>query len=155
MEFVRPDLAPDVLTTTAVYRLKEGEEALVAGWPIARQHPKGQEGTVFVTIEDEEGDVQLILWPTVFARRRRQLQSRIILARGVVSRWDGPHQPGRLGPAGHRPAGVPCPPPTTGTDSPLMVSPEPVERLRTSPTLCRREKEQSKGPAWKDKAFAE
>ncbi len=89
MEFVRPDLAPDVLTTTAVYRLQEGEEALVAGWPIARQHPKGQEGTVFVTIEDEEGDVQLILWPTVFARRRRQLQSRIILARGVVSRWDG------------------------------------------------------------------
>ena len=89
MEFVRPDLAPDVLTTTAVYRLEEGEEALVAGWPIARQHPKGQEGTVFVTIEDEEGDVQLILWPTVFARRRQQLQSRIILARGVVSRWDG------------------------------------------------------------------
>ena len=89
MEFVRPDLAPDVLTTTAVYGLEEGEEALVAGWPIARQHPKGQAGTVFVTIEDEEGDVQLILWPTVFARRRRQLQSRIILARGVVSRWDG------------------------------------------------------------------
>ena len=89
MEFVRPDLAPDVLPTTAVYRLEEGQEALVAGWPIARQHPKGQEGTVFVTIEDEEGDVQLILWPTVFARRRRQLQSRIILARGVVSRWDG------------------------------------------------------------------
>ena len=89
MEFVRPDLGADVLTTTAVYGLEEGEEALVAGWPIARQHPKGQEGTVFVTIEDEEGDVQLILWPTVFARRRRQLQSRIILARGVVSRWDG------------------------------------------------------------------
>ena len=89
MEFVRPDLAPHVLTTTAVYRLGESEEALVAGWPIARQHPKGQEGTVFVTIEDEEGDVQLILWPTVFARWRRQLQSRIILARGVVSRWDG------------------------------------------------------------------
>ena len=89
MEFVRPDLGRDVLTTTAVYGLEEGAETLVAGWPIARQHPKGQEGTVFVTIEDEEGDVQLILWPTVFARCRRQLQSRIILARGVVSRWDG------------------------------------------------------------------
>ena len=89
MEFVRPDLGRDVLPTTGVYGLEEGAEALVAGWPIARQHPKGQEGTVFVTIEDEEGDVQLILWPTVFARRRRQLQSRIILARGVVSRWDG------------------------------------------------------------------
>ncbi len=89
MEFVRPGLSREVLPTTAVYGLEEGAEALVAGWPIARQHPKGQDGTVFVTIEDEEGDVQLILWPQVFFRRRRQLQSHIVLARGVVSRWDG------------------------------------------------------------------
>ena len=27
----------------------------MAGWPVARQHPKGQDGTVFVTIEDETG----------------------------------------------------------------------------------------------------
>ena len=89
MEFVRPRLSRHVLPTTAVYGLEEGAEAVVAGWPIARQHPKGQEGTVFVTIEDEEGDVQLIVWPQVFARRHRQLQSQVILARGTVSRWDG------------------------------------------------------------------
>ena len=89
MEFVRPGLGRDVLPTTAVYTLEEGAGALVAGWPIARQHPKGQEGTVFVTIEDEEGDVQLILWPQVFFRHRRQLQSQVILAQGTVSRWDG------------------------------------------------------------------
>ena len=89
MEFVRPRLGRRVLPTTAVYGLEEGAEALVAGWPIARQHPKGQDGTVFVTIEDEEGDVQLILWPQVFFRHRRQLQSQVILARGSVSRWDG------------------------------------------------------------------
>ena len=89
MEFVRPGLGRHVLPTTAVYGLEEGAGALVAGWPIARQHPKGQEGTVFVTIEDEEGDVQLILWPQVFFRRRRELQSHIILAQGTVSRWDG------------------------------------------------------------------
>ena len=89
MEFVRPGLSRKVLPTAAVYGLEEGDEALVAGWPIARQHPKGQDGTVFVTIEDEEGDVQLILWPRVFFRHRRQLQSHIVLARGTVSRWDG------------------------------------------------------------------
>ena len=89
MEFIRPGLGRNVLPTTAVYDLDEGAEALVAGWPIARQHPKGQEGTVFVTIEDEEGDVQLILWPQVFLRKRRELQSQIVLARGTVSRWDG------------------------------------------------------------------
>ena len=58
-------------------------------WPIARQHPKGQDGTVFMTIEDEEGDIQLIPWLQVFFSHRRQLQSQVILARGTVSRWDG------------------------------------------------------------------
>ena len=62
---------------------------LVAGWPVARQHPKGQEGTVFVTIEDEAGDTQLIIWPPVFERCKRQLRGHVILARGTVSRWDG------------------------------------------------------------------
>ncbi len=89
MQFVRPSLSKAVLPTTAVETLEEGTELLVAGWPVARQHPRGQHGTVFVTIEDEEGDVQLIIWPPVFARCRRQLQSRVVLAKGTVSRWDG------------------------------------------------------------------
>ena len=53
--------------------LPEGQKVLVAGWPVARQHPKGMEGTVFVTIEDETGDVQLIVWPRIFARYKREL----------------------------------------------------------------------------------
>ena len=89
MEFIRPQLGREVLPATAVCGLDEGASAQVAGWPIARQHPKGRDGTVFVTIEDEEGDVQLILWPRVFRRHRRDLQSNIILARGTVSRRDG------------------------------------------------------------------
>ena len=56
---------------------------------MARQLPRGQHGTVFVTIEDETGDVQLILWPRIFARCLRALGNQVILARGRVSRWDG------------------------------------------------------------------
>ena len=89
MEFVRPTLSPDVLPTVEVETVCEGEEVLVAGWPVARQHPRGQDGTVFVTVEDETGDVQIILWPQVFARFRRALGSQVLLVRGVVSRWDG------------------------------------------------------------------
>ena len=89
MEFVRPSLGRDVLPASAVESMDEGREVVVAGWPVARQHPRGKEGTVFVTIEDETGDVQLILWPKVFARRRGELGSQVILVRGVVSRWDG------------------------------------------------------------------
>ena len=89
MEFVRPRLSRDVLPASAVESVDEGLEVIVAGWPVARQHPRGKEGTVFVTIEDETGDVQLILWPRVFARRRGELRSSVLLVKGVVSRWDG------------------------------------------------------------------
>ena len=89
MEFVRPRLSADVLPASAVEGVQEGRDILVAGWPVARQHPRGKEGTVFVTIEDETGDVQLILWPRVFTMRRGELGSQVILVRGVVSRWDG------------------------------------------------------------------
>ena len=89
MEHFRPSLGPEVLPTVAIEDVKEGERIQVAGWPVARQHPRGRDGTVFVTIEDEVGSVQLILWPRVFARHRRALGSQVILATGVVSRWDG------------------------------------------------------------------
>ena len=89
MEFVRPTLSPDVLPARDIDNLPEGEKVLVAGWPVARQHPRGMEGTVFVTIEDETGDVQLIVWPQVFARYKRELGNHVLLARGVVSRHDG------------------------------------------------------------------
>ena len=89
MEFVRPTLSPRVLPTAAVEAADGKDEVLVAGWPVARQHPRSTDGTVFVTIEDETGDVQIILWPHIFARHRRAMGSRVLLARGVVSRWDG------------------------------------------------------------------
>ena len=41
MEFVRPNLPLDILPTAEVERLGDGEEVVVAGWPVARQHPKG------------------------------------------------------------------------------------------------------------------
>ena len=89
MEFVRPTLNDSVIRTSDVYDVAEEQEVFVAGWPIARQHPRGKDGTVFVTIEDECGDVQVILWNDVFARSRRALRNRVIMVRGIVSRWDG------------------------------------------------------------------
>ena len=43
---------------------------------------------MLVTIEDEKGDAQLIFLPHVFARCRRELGSRVLLAWGLVSRRD-------------------------------------------------------------------
>ena len=61
----------------------------MAGWPIARQHPRGEAGTVFVTIEDESGAVQCLLGPRVFTRSRRALRGPVLLIQGTVARWDG------------------------------------------------------------------
>ncbi len=89
MEFVRPTLAPGVMTCAEVDRLDDGAPVLVAGWPVARQHPKGRDGTIFVTIEDETGDAQAILWPHIYEQYRRELGSQVVLIKGEISRWDG------------------------------------------------------------------
>ena len=89
MEFVRPTLDASVLPTADVEGLQDGERVRVAGWPVARQHPRGRNGTVFVTIEDETGDVQIIVWHDLFVRRGRELGSQVVEVTGRVSRWDG------------------------------------------------------------------
>ena len=57
--------------------------------PSPASTPRGRTAPVFVTIEDETGDAQAILWPQVFQQSRRQLGSHVLLVRGTVSRWDG------------------------------------------------------------------
>ena len=89
MEFIRPRLDSYVLTTAQVYDCEDGARIRVAGWVIAWQHPRGQDGTVFVTVGDETGDVQSILWHDVFARARRALSNQLILLRGRINRRDG------------------------------------------------------------------
>ncbi len=89
MEFVRPTLESQVMTCAEVERLDDGAPVLVAGWPVARQHPKGRDGTTFVTIEDETGDTQVVLWPDVHKQFRRELRSQVVLIAGEISRWDG------------------------------------------------------------------
>ena len=89
MEFIRPTLDAAVLTAAQVYDCEDGARLSVAGWVIARQHPRGQDGTVFITIEDETADVQSVVWHDVFARSRRALSNQLILLQGRIDRWDG------------------------------------------------------------------
>ena len=89
MEFIRPLLPKDVLSTYEVYSMEEGEIVSVCGIGIARQHPRGHKGTVFVTVEDECSDVQLILWPDIHKKYMDVLKDPIILAKGKISRQDG------------------------------------------------------------------
>jgi error-prone DNA polymerase len=59
----------------------------VAGIILVRQQPGSAQGVLFVTIEDETGHANLILWPSVFeAQRRLVLGASMIACRGKLQR---------------------------------------------------------------------
>ncbi|MCC7390600.1 MAG: PHP domain-containing protein [Phycisphaerales bacterium] len=64
-----------------------GRRVKVAGLVLVRQRPGTASGVVFITLEDETGIANLILWPRVFERFRRVARlSRALLASGKVER---------------------------------------------------------------------
>ena len=48
------------------------------GWPVTGQIPRGRDGTVLVTIEDETGDLRGIIWTGLFAKHLRDLGSQVV-----------------------------------------------------------------------------
>ena len=67
-------------------RLK-GRRVSVAGLVLVRQRPGTAQGVVFLTLEDETGIVNVIVWPKVFeANRRTVMSSRFLLVRGPLQR---------------------------------------------------------------------
>ena len=43
---------------------------------------------VFITIEDETSDVQLIIWPRVFNEFKSVIRNPLMLIKGKISQWD-------------------------------------------------------------------
>jgi error-prone DNA polymerase len=59
----------------------------VAGLVINRQRPGTASGVIFMTLEDETGFINLVLWPWVVERQRAAVMgARLLLVRGVVER---------------------------------------------------------------------
>jgi len=64
--------------------LKDGARARVAGVVLVRQRP-GTGNAIFVTLEDETGVANLLLWARDFERNRRNVMAaRLMVAEGVV-----------------------------------------------------------------------
>jgi error-prone DNA polymerase len=59
----------------------------VAGLVLLRQRPGTAKGVIFLTLEDEEGIVNVIVWPKVFENNRRVVMtSQFLLVRGKIER---------------------------------------------------------------------
>ncbi len=86
--FLRERLAKEsVLAAEAVARARGGERASTAGLVLVRQRPGSASGVVFMTLEDETGVVNIVVWPRVLEDfRRAVLGARLVLVRGRIQR---------------------------------------------------------------------
>ena len=88
VSFLRQDLAARRIVRCAdLVTIRDGKRVEVAGIILVRQRPGSARGVLFVTIEDETGHANLILWPSVFeAQRRLVLSASMIACRGKLQR---------------------------------------------------------------------
>ena len=79
--------AEKLLPAAALLDLPHGRQVRVAGIVLTRQRPASASGVTFVTLEDETGQVNLIVWERVgLAQRRALLESRLMEVRGELQR---------------------------------------------------------------------
>ncbi|HEY7658415.1 MAG TPA: error-prone DNA polymerase [Burkholderiales bacterium] len=88
LALLRPRLAHMRLATAAELRgLPHGRPARAAGIVIGRQRPDTASGVIFVTLEDETGSVNVIVWRDLADRQRRELLgSRLLGVYGTLER---------------------------------------------------------------------
>ena len=79
--FLRADLSNRRIVTCAdAMNARDGKWLTTAGLVLVRQKPGSAKGVMFITIEDETGVANLVIWPSLYERQRR-----IILAAGMIA----------------------------------------------------------------------
>lgn len=113
MALVRPSLAPRTLDSRGLLAARHGVRVSVAGLVICRQRPQTASGVVFLTLEDEHGFSNVVLWARIFETYRRVATgASVLLVHGKVERGareGAPHEAGGAGLPGERLAGAPPP----------------------------------------------
>ncbi len=68
----------------------EGARVAVAGLVILRQRPGTAKGVIFLTLEDETGVINIVVWKKIYkAFRRAVISGRLLRVTGRVQRADG------------------------------------------------------------------
>ena len=88
LQFLRAELsAKQVATCADLQAAKDGRRLRVAGLVTVRQRPGSAKGVVFLTIEDETGIANIVVWAKVMQAFRREVMSaRLILIEGRIQR---------------------------------------------------------------------
>jgi error-prone DNA polymerase len=89
LELMRPHLPPGTLSTAELLERRNGANVSVAGMVVARQRPSNANGVVFMLLEDELAQLNLIVPPQVYDRYRSVIRGEpLILARGRYEHAD-------------------------------------------------------------------
>jgi error-prone DNA polymerase len=87
MEFLRALFAAErVVTCREVSQMRSsGRRVRCAGVVLVRQRPGSAKGVVFITLEDETGIANLVVWPAVMEKFRKEVMgARLVLAEGRI-----------------------------------------------------------------------
>ena len=86
VSFVRYELDQlGVVPTAKLKSMKNGDRVKIAGLITVRQRPGTAKGVVFVTIKDETGFSNIVVWGTFFDKYRREIvQSRLLMVEGKL-----------------------------------------------------------------------
>jgi error-prone DNA polymerase len=80
LSFLRQDLIKRRYVTCAeAMQARDGRWMQIAGLVLVRQKPGSAKGVMFITIEDETGVANIVVWPSLFEKQRR-----IILTAGML-----------------------------------------------------------------------
>lgn len=81
VSFLREDLRRKRMVTCAkAMAERDGRWLMTGGLVLVRQRPGSAKGVMFMTLEDETGIVNAVVWPTVFERQRRLVLSASMIA---------------------------------------------------------------------------
>lgn len=91
VSFLREALtARDILSTSALDGIANNRPVSIAGLVLVRQRPGTASGVIFMTLEDETGIANIIVWPKVFKRQRKEVMgARMIAVDGIVQKEQG------------------------------------------------------------------
>jgi error-prone DNA polymerase len=86
MAFLREHYAGrKFVTADRLKTIRDGRRLSIAGLVLIRQRPGSAKGVVFITIEDETGVANLVIWPDVFGKQRKIVMgARLMAVHGIV-----------------------------------------------------------------------
>ncbi len=86
MEFLRAMFVKErVVTCAAVCDANDRQRVRCAGVVLVRQRPGSAKGVVFMTLEDETGIANIVVWPKVMEHFRKEVMgARLILVEGYI-----------------------------------------------------------------------